>query len=87
MKKYIVVLAMAGLVTTGCAYDYDHRYPAEHRDHRSEERQPVRPPLWGSQPDNRRDSGEQRRDNRRDSGEQRRDNRRDSGEQRREEND
>ena len=90
MKKSIAVLAIAGFVTTGCAYDrdYDHRnsYPAENREHRYEERQPVRQYEPVRQPTR---EYQRDRDNtqRRDSGKQRRDERRDSGEQRREERD
>lgn len=90
MKKHIAVLAIAGFLTTGCVYDrdYDRRnqYPAEHREHRDEERQPVRQYEPVRQPTR---EYQQERDNsqRRDSGEQRRDERRDSGEQRREEKD
>lgn len=90
MKKSIAVLAIAGFITTGCAYErgYGHRnqYPVEHREYRNEAHQPVRryEPVRQPTREEQRD-----RDNtqRRDSGEQRRDHRRDSGEQRREDKD
>ena len=90
MKKSIAALAIAGLFTTGCVYDrgYDRRnqYPAQHREHRDEERQPVRRYEPVRQPE-REDQRDRDSTQRRDSGEQRRDQKRDSDEQRREEKD
>lgn len=80
MTKGIVLLAVAGLLTTGCVYDrgYVRHYPAEHNrhdEHRADHQyEPARQPSREYQHDRenskRRNSGEQRRDD--DHNEQRR---------------